>query len=106
VTIAAVVVRTNKACSLIESPCRIVGFRTKRERSETLRACVACELGEPFATSPEAIAFAKSNPKLRDVVHDALDKLIANGTYATIVAKWNLQSSAVKQVTLNAAAAH
>jgi polar amino acid transport system substrate-binding protein len=59
-------------------------------------------IGEPFATSPEGIAFAKSNPKLRDAVLGALNKLIANGTYAAIVAKWNLQSSAVKRVTLNA----
>ncbi|HEV7834217.1 MAG TPA: transporter substrate-binding domain-containing protein [Caballeronia sp.] len=58
--------------------------------------------GEPFATPHEGIAFAKSNPRLRDAVLGALNKLIANGTYAAIVAKWNLQSSAVKRVTLNA----
>jgi polar amino acid transport system substrate-binding protein len=28
-------------------------------------------------------------------------KLVANGTYGAIIAKWNLQSSAVKQVGLN-----
>ena len=78
--------------------------------SETLPYAMKLEpntykpIGEPFATSPEGIAFAKSNPKLRDAVLGALNKLIANGTYAAIAAKWNLQSSAVKQVTLNAAA--
>jgi polar amino acid transport system substrate-binding protein len=76
--------------------------------SETLPYAMKLEpntykpIGEPFATSPEGIAFAKSNPKLRDAVLGALNKLIANGTYAAIVAKWNLQSSAVKRVTLNA----
>lgn len=63
----------------------------------------ACPLAT--ATSPEGIAFAKSNPTLRDAVPGALNKLIANGTYGAIVAKWNLQSSAVRQVTLNAAPA-
>jgi polar amino acid transport system substrate-binding protein len=51
------------------------------------------------------MAFAKSNPKLRDAVLGAMNKLVANGTYGAIVAKWNLQSSAVKQVTLNEVAA-
>lgn len=80
--------------------------------SETLPYAMKLEpntykpLGEPFATSPEGIAFAKSNTKLRDAVRAALDKLIANGTYAAIVAKWGLQSSAVHQVTMNGSKDH
>jgi polar amino acid transport system substrate-binding protein len=79
--------------------------------SETLPYAMKLEpntykpIGEPFATSPEGMAFAKSNPKLRDAVLGAMNKLVANGTYGAIVAKWNLQSSAVKQVTLNGVAA-
>lgn len=77
--------------------------------SETLPYAMKLEpntykpVGEPFATSPEGIAFAKSNTKLRDAVHAALDKLVADGTYSRIVAKWGLQSSAVRQVTMNGA---
>ncbi|WP_415113102.1 transporter substrate-binding domain-containing protein [Paraburkholderia sp.] len=52
------------------------------------------------------MAFAKSNPKLRDAVHAALDKLVADGTYSRIIAKWGLQSSAVHQVTMNGATAN
>lgn len=80
--------------------------------SETLPYAMKLEpntyrpIGEPFATSPEGIAFAKSDAKLRDAVRAALDKLVANGTYAAIVAKWGLQSSAVRQVTLNGAKDH
>lgn len=80
--------------------------------SETLPYAMKLEpntykpIGEPFATSPEGIAFAKSNTKLRDAVRAALDKLIANGTYAAIVAKWGLQSSAVHQVTMNGSKDH
>ncbi len=75
--------------------------------SETLPYAMKLEpntykpIGEPFAASPEGIAFAKSNAKLRDAVHGALDKLMADGTYSKIVAKWGLQSSAVRQVTMN-----
>ncbi|MFM0661041.1 hypothetical protein [Paraburkholderia sediminicola] len=43
---------------------------------------------------------------MRDAVRAALDKLIANGTYGAIVAKWGLQSSAVQQVTMNGAKDH
>ncbi|NYH20148.1 ABC transporter substrate-binding protein [Paraburkholderia bryophila] len=77
--------------------------------SETLPYAMKLEpntykpIGEPFATSPEGIAIAKSNPKLRDAVKAALDKLIANGTYSAIVAKWGLQSSGVQQLTMNGA---
>ncbi|MFP3615005.1 ABC transporter substrate-binding protein [Paraburkholderia sp. DD10] len=80
--------------------------------SETLPYAMKLEantykpIGEPFATSPEGIAFSKANTKLRDAVRAALDKLIANGTYAAIVAKWGLQSSAVHQVTMNGSKDH
>jgi polar amino acid transport system substrate-binding protein len=79
--------------------------------SETLPYAMKLEpntyqpVGEPFATSPEGIAFAKSNPKLRDAVIGAMNKLVANGTYASIVAKWGLQSSAVKTIGMNGATA-
>jgi polar amino acid transport system substrate-binding protein len=75
--------------------------------SETLPYAMKLEpntykpIGQPFATSPEGIAFAKSNPQLRDAVGGALNKLMKDGTYGAIVAKWNLQSSAVKQVGMN-----
>ncbi|BCG03481.1 ABC transporter substrate-binding protein (plasmid) [Paraburkholderia sp. PGU19] len=80
--------------------------------SETLPYAMKLEpntykpIGEPFATSPEGIAFAKSNAKLRDAVHAALNKLIADGTYSKLVAKWGLQSSAVRQVTMNGVASN
>ena len=75
--------------------------------SETLPYAMKLEpntykpIGEPFATSPEGIAFAKSNPKLRDAVLGALNRLVANGTYHAIVVKWGLQSSAVAKIGVN-----
>jgi polar amino acid transport system substrate-binding protein len=77
--------------------------------SETLPYAMKLEpntykpVGAPFATSPEGIAFAKSNAKLRDAVLAAMNKLVANGTYAAIVEKWGLQSSAVKTIGMNGA---
>lgn len=58
-------------------------------------------VGTPFGGAQHGIAFIKTDTALRDAVMVAMKKLVANGTYASIIAKWNLQSSAVKQVGLN-----
>jgi polar amino acid transport system substrate-binding protein len=58
-------------------------------------------VGAPFGGAQHGIAFLKADVGLRDAVMGAMKKLVANGTYAAIIAKWSLQSSAVKQVGLN-----
>lgn len=58
-------------------------------------------LGAPFGGAQQGMAFAKNDPELRDAVLAAFRKLIANGTYAAIIAKWNLQASAVKVPAVN-----
>lgn len=58
-------------------------------------------VGDLFAPAPYGIAVTKDNSGLRDAVAAALKDLIADGTYGTILAKWNLTDSAVKAVTVN-----
>jgi polar amino acid transport system substrate-binding protein len=58
-------------------------------------------IGTPFGGLQQGIAFTKADPQFREAVLVALKKLVANGGYAAIIAKWNLQSSAVKQVAVN-----
>jgi polar amino acid transport system substrate-binding protein len=58
-------------------------------------------IGTPFGGLQQGIAFTKADTQLRDAVMVAFKKLLANGTYASIIAKWNLQSSAVKQAGIN-----
>ncbi|MDM0071584.1 ABC transporter substrate-binding protein [Variovorax sp. J31P207] len=60
-------------------------------------------LGLPFGGAQHGIAIAKNDPQLRDAILAAMRKLVANGTYQDIIVKWNLQTSAVKQVGLNGA---
>ncbi len=67
----------------------------------TLEPGVYKPVGAPFGGAQQGIAFAKADTQLRDAVLGAFRKLIANGTYASIVAKWNLQASAVKQAAVN-----
>jgi len=60
-------------------------------------------IGGPFGGLQQGIAFTKADTPLRDAVLAAFKKLLANGSYAAIIAKWNLQSSAVKQAAVNGA---
>jgi polar amino acid transport system substrate-binding protein len=52
--------------------------------------------------NPGGIAFPKGS-KLVEPVHEALNSLIKNGTYAAILKKWNLQSIAIDQSQINGA---
>ncbi|MGJ7487696.1 ABC transporter substrate-binding protein [Variovorax sp. LT2P21] len=70
----------------------------------TLEPGVYKPLGAPFGGAQQGIAFAKADTQLRDAVLAAFKKLIADGTYASIVAKWKLQASAVKQAAVNGVA--
>ena len=58
-------------------------------------------VGLPFGGAQQGMAFAKTDTQLRDAVLGAFKKVVADGTYASIVAKWNLQSSAIKQIAVN-----
>jgi polar amino acid transport system substrate-binding protein len=56
---------------------------------------------KPFGTLPVGIPVPKKDPQLRDAVQGALKKVIASGTYDALLAKWNLQSQALKDAPIN-----
>lgn len=61
------------------------------------------KLGGQYGIAPYGIAIPK-NSGLVKPIQDALNKLIADGIYAKILAKWDLPSSAaIKQATVNGA---
>lgn len=47
------------------------------------------------------IVVANSQPGLRDAVVGALQELLRSGIYADVLARWNVQTGAVKQITVN-----
>jgi polar amino acid transport system substrate-binding protein len=59
-------------------------------------------LGSPIAQGYQGIAFRKDAGPLRDAVTGALAGLIADGSYAAILAKWGLSANAVQAPLLNA----
>ena len=76
--------------------------------SETLPALLQSEpgvyrvVGAPFTKNFQGIAFAKTDPQLRDAVVGALKALYANGTYEALIKKYDLTDSAAPAPTMNA----
>lgn len=77
--------------------------------SETLPTLMAQEPGvyrivtPPFTTVYQGIAFAKADTQLRDAVLGAVKQIFADGTYASLIAKWKLEASAARAITMNGA---
>lgn len=59
-------------------------------------------LGAPFALGYQGIAFRKDAGSLRDAVTGALEAIMADGSYAAILAKWGLSANALPKPLLNA----
>jgi polar amino acid transport system substrate-binding protein len=57
--------------------------------------------GPPIEGGPYGIGFAKNNAKLRDAVKQALQSLVADGTYGKILRSWGVEQGAVQEVNVN-----
>lgn len=58
--------------------------------------------GRQFATVPYGIAVSKSDPDLRAKVQHALEGVIADGTYDSLLKKWGLAQGAMRSAPVNA----
>ncbi len=59
--------------------------------------------GEPFESSPYGIAVQKESGLAKPLLA-AVEKIMADGTYDTILEKWNIESGALEEPTINGAA--
>jgi len=59
-------------------------------------------LGAPFGGSLNGIALAVKDTALQQAVAAALDAMIADGSYAKLLAKWKLTPNALEKATINA----
>ncbi|WP_328916001.1 MULTISPECIES: ABC transporter substrate-binding protein [unclassified Streptomyces] len=57
--------------------------------------------GSPADAGPFGIALDKSNSQLRDVLKEAVDAIIADGSYAKVLEKWNAATGAISQAAVN-----
>ncbi|WP_104086415.1 ABC transporter substrate-binding protein [Arthrobacter sp. GMC3] len=62
-------------------------------------------LGDTYDSAEQGIAIAKDDLAFAQVVEKVMNKLIADGTYKKILAKWNNTEGAVTTAVLNPAAA-
>jgi polar amino acid transport system substrate-binding protein len=58
--------------------------------------------GKSYNTAPYGIAIPKGNGMAKPIL-DAVKELISNGTYASILKKWGVQSGAITNPTINGA---
>jgi polar amino acid transport system substrate-binding protein len=59
-------------------------------------------VGKTADEAPYGIAFKKGSP-LVAIFHDAVTKLMADGTYTKIIKTWHLESGAITESKINAA---
>jgi polar amino acid transport system substrate-binding protein len=58
-------------------------------------------VGEQIEAGPYGIAIPKANEQLRNAIQEALQAIIADGTYDTVLAKWGLEKGALKTAAIN-----
>ncbi|MCX5204275.1 ABC transporter substrate-binding protein [Streptomyces sp. NBC_00237] len=58
-------------------------------------------VGEQFEAGPFGIAVDKKNTKLRDVLKEAVDAIIKDGSYTKVLEKWGAQTGAIKAAAIN-----
>lgn len=61
-------------------------------------------LGTPFTTVHQGMAFAKKDTELRDAVAKAFADMLADGSYAAVLKKWELSAAKVDKLMINGAA--
>jgi len=59
-------------------------------------------LGAPFGTQLTGIAVSTKETGLQQAIAGALDALIADGTYKTLLVKWHLADAGIGKATINA----
>jgi polar amino acid transport system substrate-binding protein len=59
-------------------------------------------IGEMIATQYTGLAVPVKATELREVLREALEALIADGSYKTLLAKWKLSENGIEKVTINA----
>jgi polar amino acid transport system substrate-binding protein len=59
-------------------------------------------VGDQIEAGPYGIAFRKADTQLRDAIQKAVQMLIDNGTYKSLLEKYDVTDGAVKSATINA----
>ncbi|MEX3845486.1 ABC transporter substrate-binding protein [Paraburkholderia sp. BR10882] len=58
-------------------------------------------VAQPFNWQYNGIGISKNNPQMVKAVSEALNQIIADGTYQTILKKWNIEQFAISKALIN-----
>lgn len=58
-------------------------------------------VGEQYDAGPFGIVLSKKNTELRDVLKEAVDAIIADGSYQKVLEKWGAESGAIDKSAIN-----
>ncbi|MEV7346886.1 ABC transporter substrate-binding protein [Streptomyces sp. NPDC093544] len=58
-------------------------------------------VGEQYDAGPFGIVLSKKNTELRDVLKEAVDAIIADGSYKKVLEKWGAESGAIDKSAIN-----
>ncbi|SES36834.1 amino acid ABC transporter substrate-binding protein, PAAT family [Streptomyces sp. yr375] len=58
-------------------------------------------VGEQYEAAPFGIVVDKKNTQLRDVLKEAVDAIIKDGSYQKVLEKWGAESGAIKAAAIN-----
>jgi polar amino acid transport system substrate-binding protein len=95
---ALVQLRTGRAVAVLTDYPPAVHVST----DERTRAHYQLAASTQYEPSPYGIAVAKDQPVLRDVLRDALERVIRSGEYAEVLRRWGVPSGALESATINA----
>jgi polar amino acid transport system substrate-binding protein len=98
---ALVQLRTGRAAAVLSDYPPAVHISTDQRTSAHYQLAVETQ----YEPSPYGIAVAKDRTALRDVVRDALVRVVRSGEYAEVLRRWGVPSGALKTVTINAGGA-
>ncbi len=95
---ALVQLRTGRAVAVLSDYPPAVHVSTDQRTSAKYQLAASTQ----YEPSPYGIAVAKDQTQLRDVLRDALERLMRSGDYSDILQRWGVPSGAVESATINA----
>jgi polar amino acid transport system substrate-binding protein len=95
---ALVQLRTGRAVAVLSDYPPAVHVSTDQRTSAHYQMAASTQ----YEPSPYGIAVAKDRTELRDVVRDALQRLMRSGDYADVLHRWGVPNGALETATINA----
>ena len=95
---ALVQLRTGRAVAVLSDYPPAVHVSTDQRTSAHYQLAASTQ----YEPSPYGIAVAKDQTELRNVVRDALERVMRSGDYADVLQRWGVPSGALDSATINA----